>query len=1836
MSFASLLYTTLFGSILFARQSWSFNFTIEPADHIVAIGSTLLLNCQAQHSGPQPVDISWKNNANWLVDPTNKPWTQLVNNSLFYSSIPANSIGTFLCGATVRGTSQIIYSRTASVREAYIHSQYSTHPVNTTKRLGETAFFDCVIEESLPYASIHWEKDGNYFARGELHYIPNKKSTSSAISVGSLTFSNVGWYGCVAVNPLLPNQPQKSRTAYLTVQPSQDKPHFGIHPTSTVVAEHLPALLQCHILGIPPPTISWTFNGQPVQNGFDRYILSNGSLYFTAPVNRSYAGQYACNGANTAGSVSSGTVLFRVAYFDFSFIENPKDHTAVVGDAVNLLCVPPISFPVDVTIHWYHNYSQITPGPDVSIDSSGTIKFASIKKSDEGIYFCDGKNHILGVSRTSLPAFVTVHVPPSFQVRPQGTNVTTGSSLILHCRASGSPYPSVTWQKDGHSIDTSHATLLSNGSLYIASSAVQDAGRYSCRATNIAGSASVMAYIIIYVPPSLLKPPVNVTKTVGETVRFNCSFSGIPRPHIRWFFHSGVSTVQLTQTGDHYVITNGLLEILQIRKEREGKYICQAVNIAGQTQAEAYLTVKVPASIDFHPVNVTVNESSSASFQCNASGDPKPVVIWFNRGMQLSGGGRFVIYENSLTILHTVASDAGEYSCNVSNGLDSHVGVAHLLVQVSPNITSFHIPQFVHFGANATLVCDVSGIPQPTVTWYRNDIVQSHVRHVSSGVFFISSVVESDTGLYTCVALNAAGILSRQNNLTVQVAPSSLVQVSAIPLSSTVIQLSWKPGFDGHSPVTGFKLERKRESGSFMLLEDNVTVNSYRVGNLDPHTTYTFRISARNAIGVGPGATVTNKTLQDAPSPPQNVVAVPYNSTAVHVTWNAPVTPNGQITQYEIQHNTAGSADVATIVLSANQLPELRSLIGSLKAFTLYEIRIRAATQEGNILWGNFSLPAEVTTGEAAPISAPQNVQLEVLATPKHSILIKWKRVPPELSNGKVRRYVVFIKATGPYRFSEAQNISAGTALNLTIKGLFAWTKYNISVQAVTIRPGPMTPWKQVQTFEDVPGLPSNVTLISDSQQSFLVIITPPLPEERNGVVIGYTVFYRRTNSLPAAGNLSVSTTNSTVRLTNLTVFTEYSVKVAARTGAGQGKESPVKTIFTQEGIPGTVDDVTVIAVAFDTIKVTWRDPVTPNGKIVQYRVTYNTSEGNSANVLVPADKREVTIDNLTPNTTYFIFVTAKTSKGFGKYNTVVNASTGMLPLPPVTKRTEPPVTTTSSLGIAAATEASTGLDKEQMIIVVVCVGVIVLLIIGAAVYFLGIRRSKKGKAVGYTRHKKNRNVRNPVFQMERPRLDVQEEPSVAETNYSSDSFDSDWDTSVASPQSTDSRGNVTQKHEDPPMQSSAAPRAGRSPMVRLRGKTVDSQDSQFDPTYSSVEELGGGFSSFGPLPPVEFRTTPIEEREPEIDTLQNPSSSYSRMSFTNELFNAVRDPEDVDFEKRVANQEGYQEKDITGLANRGYDSDKEEREENLERTSTSGAKKPAVSTVPKNIEELYAKVDKTKRNRNRRKDSSSSGSEGSHDASRGPSRLDDIQAAPDVSAQICQVSGHAKKPAHDPVVVYDERTNLDVEARPERAKRSFVKPDALSVGRESNLSSATFVSDLNSSEATDPVLSEQHVNLNHEPSQEPRVESPPHSPFVLRNRKLSVDSEDSFYDQPYSSLEEINAGAAPALTLGTPSPETLESALNGAEADNVLNLQDSFPMTANTTSALTKPYGVMDKEEDEAVVLEVKDIEIQNTSEDSDEALDDLLRNEPATEPDQIPSTFLRSDGVDSTVLMF
>ena len=197
-------------------------------------------------------------------------------------------------------------------------------------------------------------------------------------------------------------------------------------------------------------------------------------------------------------------------------------------------------------------------------------------------------------------------------------------------------------------------------------------------------------------------------------------------------------------------------------------------------------------------------------------------------------------------------------------------------------------------------------------------------------------------------------------------------------------------------------------------------------------------------------------------------------------------------------------------------------------------------------------------------------------------------------------------------------------------------------------------------------------------------------------------------------------------------------------------------------------------------------------------------------------------------------------------------------------------------------------------------------------------------------------------------------------------------------------------------------------------------------------------------------------------------------------------------------------------------------------------------------------------------------------------------------------------------------------------------KHDARSVA-ESTLSSATIVSDLNSSEMAAPGQADNLINLNPEPPLTPNVDSPPPSPYILRNKKISMGSGDSVYDEPYSNLEEIDAGITPVSNVSPLLPETFEFPVYGAaDPEEQQKNQDVTPTAANTVFFPNELYGVMDKPEDEAVVMEVKDIEAESTIQDFDDVLNSLLPNEPLSEPNENSSSFVRSDGIDSTVLMF
>ena len=104
-------------------------------------------------------------------------------------------------------------------------------------------------------------------------------------------------------------------------------------------------------------------------------------------------------------------------------------------------------------------------------------------------------------------------------------------------------------------------------------------------------STKVTVFFIVSVPPSVVQHSTNATRTVGETVRFLCSFSGIPKPTVAWFHVVGNTQTPVSGSSNH-VLSDGQLEIRQVTKGSEGRYLCEATNIAGKASSSAFLKVQ--------------------------------------------------------------------------------------------------------------------------------------------------------------------------------------------------------------------------------------------------------------------------------------------------------------------------------------------------------------------------------------------------------------------------------------------------------------------------------------------------------------------------------------------------------------------------------------------------------------------------------------------------------------------------------------------------------------------------------------------------------------------------------------------------------------------------------------------------------------------------------------------------------------------------------------------------------------------------------------------------------------------------------------------------------------------------------------------------------------------------------------------------------------------------------------------------------------------------------------------------------------------------------------------
>ena len=97
----------------------------------------------------------------------------------------------------------------------------------------------------------------------------------------------------------------------------------------------------------------------------------------------------------------------------------------------------------------------------------------------------------------------------------------------------------------------------------------------------------------------------------------------------------------------------------------------------------------VNSTITFEVLDQTENKEDTASFTCQATGEPVPTISWYFNGALLADGATHTISETSvntttiystLTIMSVESSDVGTYTCNATNVVSSDTSSGVLTV----------------------------------------------------------------------------------------------------------------------------------------------------------------------------------------------------------------------------------------------------------------------------------------------------------------------------------------------------------------------------------------------------------------------------------------------------------------------------------------------------------------------------------------------------------------------------------------------------------------------------------------------------------------------------------------------------------------------------------------------------------------------------------------------------------------------------------------------------------------------------------------------------------------------------------------------------------------------------------------------------------------------------------------------------------------------------------------------------------------------------------------------------------------------------------------------------
>ncbi|XP_061335496.1 receptor-type tyrosine-protein phosphatase delta isoform X30 [Pezoporus flaviventris] len=660
-----------------------------------------------------------------------------------------------------------------------------------------------------------------------------------------------------------------------------------------------------------------------------------------------------------------------------------------------------------------------------------------------------------------------------------------------------------------------------------------------------------------------------------------------------------------------------------------------------------YADAETPPKFTRTPVDQTGVSGGVASFICQATGDPRPKIVWNKKGKKVSNQ-RFEVIEfddGSGSVLRIqplrTPRDEAIYECVAANSVGEISVSTRLTVlredQIPRGFPTIDMgPQLkvVERTRTATMLCAASGNPDPEITWFKDFLPvdtsnnNGRIKQLRSGGTPIRGALqielseESDQGKYECVATNSAGTrYSAPANLYVRVRrvpprfsipptnheimPGGSVNITCVAVGSPMPYVKWMLGAEDLTPEDDMPIGRN-------VLELN-----------DVRQSANYTCVAMSTLGVIEA--IAQITVKALPKPPGTPVVTESTATSITLTWDS---GNPEpVSYYIIQHKPKNSEEPYKEI---DGVATTRYSVAGLSPYSEYEFRVVAVNNIGR---GPPSEPVSTRTSEQAPSSAPRNVQARMLSST--TILVQWEE--PEEPNGQIQGYRVY------YTMDPTQHVNSWMKHNVadshitTIGNLVPQKTYSVKVLAFTsVGDGPLSSDIQVITQTGVPGQPLNFKAEPESETSILLSWTPP----RSDTISSYELVYKD-GEHGEEQRVSTEPTTS-YRLQGLRPNSLYLFRLAARSPQGLGASTAEISARTMQSM--FAKNFHVKAVMKTSVLLSWEIPENYNSAL-PFKILYDDGK-----MVVEVDGRatQKLITNLKPETSYSFVLTNRGNSAGG------------------------------------------------------------------------------------------------------------------------------------------------------------------------------------------------------------------------------------------------------------------------------------------------------------------------------------------------------------------------------------------------------------------------------------------------------------------------------------------------------------------------------------------------------------------------------------------------------------